>query len=109
MPSAPSAAEDPSDSADAGQQAAPRVPAEPAAIDPAARSAKRAFSALSASSIGLELGISVLIGLLCGKWLDQRFGTSPWLLLLLLVLGLVAGFRNVLRAVKRVERESKTP
>ena len=76
----------------------------PAIIDPAARTTKRAYNALSASSVGLELGIAVIVGLLGGMWLDNRLGTTPWLMLVLLVLGLVAGFRNVLRAVERAER-----
>lgn len=79
----------------------------PVSIDPAARRAKRAFTTLSASSIGLEFGLSVVIGLLGGRWLDQRLGTTPWLMMLLLVLGLVAGFRNVLRAVQRADRASR--
>jgi ATP synthase protein I len=72
-------------------------------IAPAARKSKRAYNALSASSVGLELGIAVIVGLLGGMWLDSHFGTTPWLMLVLLVLGLVAGFRNVLRAVARAE------
>jgi len=76
----------------------------PAVIDPAARKTKRAYNALSASSVGLELGIAVMVGLFGGMWLDNRFGTTPWLMLVFLVLGLVAGFRNVLRAVERAER-----
>jgi ATP synthase protein I len=76
----------------------------PANIAPAARKTKRAYNALSASSVGLELGIAVIVGLLGGMWLDNRFGTTPWLMLVFLVLGLVAGFRNVLRAVERAEK-----
>ena len=76
----------------------------PAIIDPAARKTRRAYNALSASSVGLELGIAVIVGLLGGMWLDNRFGTTPWLMLAFLVFGLVAGFRNVLRAVERAER-----
>ena len=76
----------------------------PANIAPAARSAKRRYNALSASSVGLELGIAVIVGLLGGMWLDNKLGTSPWLMLLFLVFGLVAGFRNVLRAVERAEK-----
>jgi ATP synthase protein I len=76
-------------------------------LDPAARRSKRAYNALSASSVGLELGIAVVIGVLGGMWLDSKLGTTPWLMLLLMVLGLVAGFRNVLRAVKRAERAAE--
>jgi ATP synthase protein I len=80
-----------------------RVP-KAAILDPAARRSKRAYNALSASSVGLELGIAVVIGLFAGMWLDGKAGTTPWLMLLFLGFGLVAGFRNVLRAVKRAER-----
>jgi ATP synthase protein I len=73
-------------------------------IDPAARTGKRAYNALSASSIGLELGLSVAIGLLAGYYLDKYLGTTPWMLLLWMVLGVVAGFRGVFRAIKRADR-----
>ena len=73
---------------------------------PAARGGKRFYSALSASSVGLELGLSVVIGVLVGMWLDGRLGTTPWLMLLWLGFGLVAGFRGVLRAVRRADREA---
>lgn len=76
-------------------------------IDQAARAGKNAFDSLSASSVGLELGLSVIIGLLIGYYLDQQAGTSPWLMLLFLGFGLVAGFRGVLRAVKRAERAAE--
>ena len=75
-------------------------------LDPAARATKRAYGALSASTAGLELGISVAVGLLFGYWLDGKVGTAPWLMLLFMVLGLVAGFRGVLRAVKRAQQEA---
>ncbi len=79
-----------------------RVPSR--AVDPASRNAKRAYNALSASSVGLELGISVGIGLLVGYYLDRWLGTEPWMMLLWLVLGLVAGFRGVFRAVNEADR-----
>jgi ATP synthase protein I len=76
-------------------------------LDPAARRTKRAYNALSASSVGLELGISVAIGLGFGYWLDQKAGTEPWLMLLFLAFGLAAGFRGVLRAIKRANRAAE--
>jgi len=84
-----------------GDANAPRLTS---ALDPAARSAKRMYDGLSASSVGLELGIAVILALLFGMWLDRRLGTEPWMMLVLLCLGLVAGFRNVLRAVARAEK-----
>ncbi len=80
----------------------PRGVMDPPAPSP--RGARRFYNMLSASSVGLELGISVLIGLLGGMWADGRWGTAPWLMLAGLVLGLVAGSRAVMRAVRRADR-----
>ena len=82
----------------------PEVVTRRPVIDPHARKGKRAFESLSASSVGLELGISVILGLLVGYGLDGHYGTGPWLMLLFLGFGLVAGFRGVLRAVARMDR-----
>jgi ATP synthase protein I len=72
--------------------------------DPASKRTRGMFRALSASSVGLELGISVLIGLLIGMWMDRELGTDPWLMLAWLAVGFTAGFRGVLRAVRREDR-----
>lgn len=71
---------------------------------PAARDGRRAYEYLSNSSVGLELGISVILGMLFGYWLDRKLGTEPWMMLLFLVFGVVAGMRGVVRAVKRADR-----
>ena len=76
------------------------------ALDPAARKTKRVYNTLSASATGLELGISVILGILFGMWLDTKAGTSPWLMLLFMVFGLIAGFRGILRAARRVDKAS---
>jgi len=71
---------------------------------PAARG-KALYQGLSASSAGLELGIAVAIGALFGRWLDTECGTEPWLMLLFIVFGLIAGFRGLLRAIARAEKQ----
>jgi ATP synthase protein I len=40
-----------------------------------------------------------VLGLLLGWWLDARWGTGPWLLLVGILLGIGAGFYNFFRAV----------
>ncbi|CAN5894852.1 hypothetical protein BH11MYX2_BH11MYX2_23840 [soil metagenome] len=85
----------------------PGAPATTETADFSIRGARRerySVANLSSSSVGLELGISVILGLLGGYYLDQRLGTTPWLMLACLLLGLVAGFRGVVRAVKREDR-----
>jgi ATP synthase protein I len=75
--------------------------------DPASARGKQMYSALSGSSVGLELGVSVVIGVLFGMFLDGKLGTEPWCMIAGLVLGLVAGFRGVLRAVARSDRAAE--
>ena len=62
----------------------------------------------AAPYIGASTSLVASVGLftLVGIWLDGRFGTTPWLMLLWLGLGLAAGFRGVLRAVRRADREA---
>lgn len=62
------------------------------------------YRGLSASSVGLEMGLSVIIGLLFGRWLDGQAGTSPWLLILFTGFGMAAGMRGVLRAMRQADR-----
>ena len=79
----------------------------PAVVDPAARKGKRAYNALSASSVGLEMGISVAIGLGVGIAMDKWLGTTPWLMLVWLAFGLFAAFRGVFRAVDRLDKAAE--
>jgi ATP synthase protein I len=54
------------------------------------------------SSLGLSISLSIFIGLAIGVWLDRWiFGTTPWLTLLFLGLGILAGFRNIALAIRR--------
>jgi len=54
------------------------------------------------SSIGLQVAFSIFIGLGLGVYLDRHvFGTSPWLTLICLGLGIIAGFRNIGLAIKK--------
>ncbi len=77
----------------------------PAAFnDSASKRTRGMYNALTASSVGLELGVSVIVALLGGMWLDSELGAQPWFMLLGLVIGLIAGFRGVLRAVNRADR-----
>lgn len=61
---------------------------------------------LRLSTVGMELGFSVLAGLFIGQYLDGLLGTEPWLLLLFLLLGAAAGFRRLYRLLKEVSTDS---
>ncbi|PYM67949.1 MAG: magnesium transporter [Candidatus Rokuibacteriota bacterium] len=57
------------------------------------------------SSIGLTLVLATVIGLGAGYYADRWLGTKPWLMLLGLGMGIVAGFVNLFRSVNRAGRE----
>lgn len=48
-----------------------------------------------------EIAVATVVGGAIGWFLDGQLGTRPWLAILFLLLGLAAGFRNLLRAVER--------
>ncbi len=58
----------------------------------------------SASVVGLNLVSATFVGLLIGWWLDRWLDTKPWLLLTFLVLGIVAGFKNVMMEVRKIQK-----
>ena len=58
------------------------------------------------SSIGMTLVLATVIGLAGGYFLDRWLGTSPWLILIGLGLGIAAGFVNLFRSVKRAEKDA---
>ncbi len=53
------------------------------------------------SALGLEMAISVVIGLAIGYYLDRWLGTSPWLTVIWLGFGFAAGVRSLYRAAVR--------
>ncbi len=56
---------------------------------------------LQASSVGLNLVFSTFVGLAIGYGLDRLFHTSPWLMIIFTILGIVAGFRELVRMAKK--------
>lgn len=72
-----------------------------------AKKTRDAFRTVSMSSVGLEMGFAVLIGLLGGRFLDARIGTAPWLLIIGTILGMAAGIIGVMRAFREADRAAK--
>jgi len=56
------------------------------------------------SSLSFSIALSIVIGLGIGYWLDTKFETSPWLTLIFLGFGVIAGFRNIYLALERSRR-----
>ena len=63
----------------------------------------------TASSMGLSMVLATVIGLALGYYLDNYVfsGTSPWLTIIFLIFGIIAGFRNLYILGKRAQRKSE--
>ena len=57
--------------------------------------------------MGLEVGLSVVVGFLIGTWLDEWLGTAPWFLLIFGIAGIIAGYRSMFRMVKRMQSDTE--
>lgn len=53
----------------------------------------------------MVLAAGPLAGYGIGYWLDGRFGTDPWGKVLLSLLGLAAGFKQVVEIIRRSSKE----
>jgi F0F1-type ATP synthase assembly protein I len=58
-------------------------------------------------AVAFELPSTIFGGLLVGYFLDEYFGTSPWLLILVTAVAFAGAFMRLLQWVKTFARESR--
>ena len=64
----------------------------------------------SSSGIGVafkmstELVSAVAVGTIIGFFLDNLFGTKPWLILIFFFVGVIAGIMNVVKSAKKMQK-----
>jgi F0F1-type ATP synthase assembly protein I len=54
------------------------------------------------ASVGIELGLTVVVLAIGGWWVDKKLGTTPWLMLVGCFVGIVGG---LVRLVKKATRK----
>src|SRR4051812_31056257 len=54
-------------------------------------------------TLGLEIVLSIMIGVFGGRWLDGKLGTDPWLTALGFFFGCAAATKAVLRTMKEMK------
>ena len=59
--------------------------------------------------LGTEFMAAILVGAVAGYLLDRWLNTSPWIMLVLLLVGFAAGVLNVTRAAAEMNRASPPP
>ena len=58
--------------------------------------------------VGIQFGLSIIIGFFAGWWIDKKAGTTPLFLLSGIGFGAVAGFYNLYRQVMAHNRRKKS-
>ena len=66
-----------------------------------------ARSLIGYSSLGIEMGLSVAIGIGIGYLLDSYFKTSPYLTIIFMFFGIAAAFKTIFILLRKIERENK--
>ncbi len=64
-------------------------------------------SMIGYSSLGLEMGLSVAIGIGMGYFLDSFFKTYPYLTIIFMFFGIAAAFKTIFTLLRKIEREDK--
>ena len=68
---------------------------------------KTAIQLAYASSIGIAMVLAIFGGLYLGVHLDRKFGTGYKFTIVLLLLGIFVGFRNIFVLIKKISRSEK--
>lgn len=58
------------------------------------------------SQVAFIMITPILSGVIGGNWLDDRFGTSPWILIIGVFLGVSSAFMNLYKFVMRAARDN---
>jgi ATP synthase protein I len=55
----------------------------------------------------IQMAVSVVLMFFVGRWLDGKFGTDPWLMIVGLFFGVGAGFYHFIRTLSTLGNEKK--
>lgn len=69
------------------------------------REAMQAFGLVS--MIGVDMASCTVGGVFLGKWLDSLWGTTPWMLLVGILVGLTAGVLGVVKLLSKFGPEAR--
>lgn len=58
-------------------------------------------------TMGMHMVACTFIGMGMGYYLDKWLGTKPWMLVIFLILGIVAGFRNLIQEAMRMQKRAE--
>ncbi len=71
------------------------------------KDSRSTFRALGITGgIGSIMAACIMGGYFLGSYLDSKFGTAPWLLLVFLIFSITGGFLEVYNILKKVMKET---
>jgi len=73
------------------------------------KASKKVYTQMAyASSVGIGMVLAVFGGLYLGNFLDKKLGTAPFFTFILLLMGVVAGFRSLYTVIRKYFKDEKT-
>lgn len=57
-------------------------------------------------TMGIQLALAVVVFFFVGRWLDEKLGTAPWLMLAGLLVGIAGGLIKFLRLAVALGKEA---
>jgi hypothetical protein len=61
---------------------------------------RKGLSGSEFAGIGIQFAVTIVLFAFAGIWLDRRLGTSPWLVLLMVLGGSALGFWSLVRRTR---------
>lgn len=71
------------------------------------RKVNRAYKGARYASVGIEFGVSVVISLAIGRWLEGRYEFAPWGTVGGVIIGFAAGVKSLIEAGQAAVREAE--
>jgi ATP synthase protein I len=56
-------------------------------------------------TIPFLLAVPPIAGVVIGRWIDDRAGTTPWFTVIFVIFGFAAGVREIANVLKKVNRD----
>jgi len=61
----------------------------------------------SFAGLGIQLAVAILLFLYLGQWLDRKFGTDPFLLIVGVFVGAAIGIYNMFHVLTAAQKEAR--
>lgn len=58
-------------------------------------------------TLGIQLALSIAVFFFIGRWVDEKLGTAPWLMLVGVVIGCVGSIIKFIQTVTKIAQEQE--